>query len=248
MSTTWTPTGALAPRQEDEPGLERRERHRLVGPHRAVAGFARAAVHTRGDVDRQHGRAAGIRRVVVATEPGAVGGVDDEIDARESGALGGGSVDHLDANAAGSEPRRRVASVVAVVALARDDDDAAAVRPAHHPDRVPRDRRAGASDQHLDGLGSVTVDRRHLFGGDDRLHRRYSTATTATATASEWLSATCQAAGAAFGGDGRSLAAQRRCVGSPDSARSISTSWKPNDPRPTPSAFITASFAAKRTA
>ena len=36
--------------------------------------------------------------------------------------------------------------------------------------RVPRDRGAGPTDEHLDRFGSGAVDRRHLLGGDDREH------------------------------------------------------------------------------
>ena len=75
-----------------------------------------------------------------------------------------------DAHPACAQSARRVAPVVAVVALARDHDHAPAVRAAEHRERPQRDGVAGATDQHVDRFGRGRVDRRHLLGSDDGQH------------------------------------------------------------------------------
>ena len=89
---------------------------------------------------------------------------------------------------------------------------------------------------------SLTRDRRHP-------PRVVSTArlTTAPAVATEWLIDTCHC-DTPWRSARAAAPPVTRSSGAPESRLSTSTSWKENAPRPTPRAFITASFAANRTA
>ena len=134
--------GAARARVEHEPGLERGERHGRVGPHRAVRRLAGQPVDTRGDVDREHRRATGIGRVVLAAEPGAVGGVDHEVAraaSRVPSAVAASTTVDTHARArsrrAASRPSLPLLPFPATTTTRRP------YVPPSMPDRLPRDRR-----------------------------------------------------------------------------------------------------------
>src|SRR5581483_360323 len=232
--------------QQHQAGLQRREGDRGRRLHGAVVRFAGEPVHARRDVDGEDGRATGFGCAVRASETRAVRGVDHEIGGAQPAAFRVRSIDDVDAHAAASQPRRCRATVVAVVALARDHHDSPSVRAPQHGDRLPGHGPAGAVDEHLDGLWRGTVDGAHLLGGDDRQHR-YSATTNATATSSECVSDRWKTDAPRSAASAAALPCNTT-DGAPSSSRSTSTSWNPNAPSPTPSDFITASFAAKRAA
>ena len=156
-------------RRQQQARLHRRERDGAVGVEHAVAGSPGQPVDPARDVDREHLRVTGVRRVPGAAEPGAVGGVDDQVGAVDPG-RDLGRLDHPHGDAPARQPPCRRPAVIAVVALAGDDHHPPPVRAAQHGDGGPRHRRAGPLDQLLHRFGGGSVDLAHLGGRDDRDH------------------------------------------------------------------------------
>ncbi len=246
-----------ASRQQDavslhQSGLERGERDGQVGPQGLSARLAGVAVHTRGDVDGQDPYPGGDRRGAVgAPEPRPVGGVDDQVDdADRPDAIGSVSgVDDRDPGAPSAQPGRGDSPVGTVVAFAGHDDHMATVGTTEHAYRPGGHGRPGPLDEGLlgDRPQRLGVDGAHLVDAQYRPHGVPSATTVATAMVSVWVSDTCHRATPRS-----TLKAAARpdndSPGSPLSARTTSTSRNPAAPTPTPSAFSTASLAAKRTA
>ena len=118
------------------------------GPAPDLAG---APGHPAGDVDGQHGHAAGVGWVVLAVEAGAVGGIDHEVARRDDGGRVEG-VDHRHPDASAAQAHGRRSTVGPVVALAGQDRHSAAVAPAEELQRGVGHRGTGAIDEDGDGL------------------------------------------------------------------------------------------------
>jgi hypothetical protein len=163
---------------EHQPGLERRERHRLRRVHGFTVDGAGLAVHAGWDVDgdarAEHGvdGAGHPRRVAVerAAEAGAEHGVDERVRPQE-GPLAELAIDaavereHVDPDAPLAQGAGRDVPVAAVVALAAHDDRAPPVRAAHLPTHGPRDGAPGAFHEHVDrraGRDRAPVGLAHL--------------------------------------------------------------------------------------
>ena len=131
--------GQLAPGAEQQPGLERGERHRAVGGEHAAAGLTGEPVDAARDVDGEHRACA--RRAAPATRRGTRCRRRRRSRGRRRAASGGQSAA---SNTRTCTPRRSRTpaggpAVGAVVALAGDHVDHAAVGPAEHPPGRPGD-------------------------------------------------------------------------------------------------------------
>ena len=121
----------------------------------------------------------------------------------------------------------------------------APVGAAEHPPGEPGDGRAGPLDQHLDRLRRGGVDGRHLVRRDDRDHeRRYGRGSLGDDHRDGDRPVVAERQVPAHDATvDRQLAARAVTTsdGAPDGSTSTHASWKPNAPRPSPSAFMTAS-------
>ena len=73
-------------------------------------------------------------------------------------------LEDLHPGAARRQQRRRRPAVGAVVAFAGHDHDRLAIDATEQTGRLVGHRSAGPADEHLDSLGSLAVDARHLLG------------------------------------------------------------------------------------
>ena len=214
-------------------------------------------VDARGDVD---GQDAGARRhagrVVGAAEPGAVGAVDDEVARwQRDPAADVGRLHHADPGAPPGQEGGGDPAVGAVAALAHHHDDAPAVGAAEQAQRGVRRRRAGAGHQGLvrDGREGGGVGRPHFVAGQDGAHGACSATTKAMATPSVWVSERWKVPAPRAPASSAAAPCRRE-------VRRVARGALPRRPAhldvgqrrsrrcPVPSAFMTASLAAKRAA
>ncbi len=159
----------------EEAGFRGDEGDGADGGEHPTHGGAGVAGHTRGDVDGEDGNPRGDgRRVVGATEAGAVCGVDDEVDTRPGVAdradLAGGDDPHPGA-ATGEQPGGHP-TVGPVVPPAAHQHHPAPVGTPQELERGPRHRSARPFHQDVEGRGGGggRVHGLHLGDGQDRLH------------------------------------------------------------------------------
>ena len=107
MSATVDPSRpARRPARSSRPGFRAAKVTVRSARTAPVAGLPGEPVDARRDVDRQHGRRAGVGRLVLAPEPGAVGGVDHQVAGGQPvGRLG--RVDHGHPDAPPAQPAGR---------------------------------------------------------------------------------------------------------------------------------------------